>query len=70
MTYEEDVPEKDCVKYSVCMNTVDIKINNAVANILVQPVYLDNVDGEGVCSEFDQWWHLQVNMDNEDYNAL
>lgn len=67
MTYDEDVAEKDCVKYSVCMNTVDIKINKLVANMLVQPVYLD--DGDEVCSEFDQWWHIQVNMDNEDYNA-
>ncbi|KAF8350837.1 hypothetical protein F5887DRAFT_1069801 [Amanita rubescens] len=56
------------VQFSVCTNTLTIKINKAVANLLVQPGTLDlTVDDKEVCTDFDKWWHTQMII-SEDFN--
>ena len=58
------------VKISVCTRTVFININNAIANLLVQPGDLDLAeDGQEVWSGFDIWWHALMVSTGEDFNT-
>ena len=59
------------VKFSVCTNTVYVDINDAIANLLVQPGKLDLVvDGDEVWSKFDIWWHAQMIAHGEEFNTV
>ena len=52
------------------MNTAYVNINNAIANILVQPGNLDLIQkGEEVWTVFDLWWHGQMISYGDDFNA-
>ena len=45
-----------------------INIGNTITNMLIQPGDFI-VDGKEVCSEFDLWWHNQMTVEEDEYNA-
>jgi hypothetical protein len=66
--YEPQCAAEEVVQFSICTNTATIKINKAIANLLVQPGMLDvMVDAKEVCTEFDKWWYTHMIL-SEDFN--
>ena len=45
-----------------------VNIGDAITNMLVQPGDFI-VDGEEDSSEFDLWWHDQMTVEDDEYNA-
>ena len=68
LSYKPLHPMVKEVKFSVCMNTVTIKINKAIVKLLVQPGTLDlTVNGKEVTTGFDEWWHALMTL-SQDFN--
>ena len=59
---------EDSAKISVCLHTLTVNIGDAITNMLVQPGDFI-VDGEEDSSEFDLWWHDQMTVEEDEYNA-
>lgn len=59
---------QDSAKISVCFHTFTVNIGDAITNMLVQPADFI-ADGEEVCGAFDIWWHDQMTVEEDEYNA-
>ena len=57
------------MRISVCSQTLTVNIGDGITNMLVQPGNFI-VKGEEDFSEFDLWWHDQMCVEPDEYNAV
>ena len=69
LNFDPDLPDTEDhapIKFSVCTKTVDVKLGQALMNLLLEPGDLEGTDD----TKFDLWMHTLVAHACNDYNRM